>query len=273
LPSHELVGVVGNAVTREFCPDGYLRAKEALERAARTWFAEQIAAFNSAAAGEAAISQPPKDVALTPVEELAYALRPALAISEALRQQIMDVLTRTEHRLRNFLHQRVLTAYYFGGLFDQGQHAVPREFWATTDADGVLLADRYWPLGRPRALYEQRRSYPLYVLESELSTLLSDEAEPSLRSLDLPTALAGARSEQTDKPARAAADAKSRPGAKSRGIAEAIKKLWPNGLPKGLSAKDRNNEIIKWLTDARYSLPTNPERAIQRVLKLRKVRQ
>ena len=142
-----------------------------------------------------------------------------------------------------------------------------REFWATADADGVLLADRYWPFGRPRALYEQRPSYPLYVLESELSALLSDEADSPLSTLDLASALAGGRSEQTDKPARAAADATSRPSAKSRGIAEAIEKLWPNGVPKGLSAKDRNTAIIKWLRDAGYSLPINPERAIQRVLK------
>jgi hypothetical protein len=265
--------MVGHAVTSEFCPDGYVRAKDALERAARYWFPEQIAAVESAAAEESAINQPPKDGALTPVEELAQALRPPPSISDALRQQFMHLLTRTEHRLRNFLHQGVLTAYYFGGLFDQGQHAVAGEFWATTDAEGVLLAGSYWPFGRPRARYEQRPSYPLYVLESELSALLSDEPKQPLSTSDAANALAGERSEQTDKPARAAAEAESRPGAKSRGIAEAIENLWPNGLPNGLSAKDRNNAIIKWLRDAGYSVPTNPERAIQRVLQRPTTRQ
>src|SRR5262249_30729879 len=150
MPSHQLVGVVGHAVTSEFCPDGYVRAIDALESAARYWFPEHIAAFNSAVADESAISLPPKNGALTPVEEVAYALRPPPSMFDALRQQMIELLTQTEHRLRNVLHHGVLTAYYFGGLFDQGQHAVPREFWATADADGVLLANRYWPLGRPR---------------------------------------------------------------------------------------------------------------------------
>jgi hypothetical protein len=189
--------MVGHAVMREFCPDGYLRAKETLERAARYWFPEQIAAFNSAVAGETTISHPPKNRALTPVEELAYALRPPPSMSDALRQQIMHLLTEVEHRLRNRLHQGVLTAFHFGGLFDQARHAVAREFWATTDADGVLLADRYWPFGRPRAWYEQRPSYPLYVLESELSALLSDEPKQPLSTSDAANR-ACRREERTD---------------------------------------------------------------------------
>src|SRR5262249_28942467 len=72
-----------------------------------------------------------------------------------------------------------------------------------------------------------------------------------------------------DEPARAAPQAKSGPGAKMRGIGEAIDQLWPSGIPKGLSAKDRNRAIIEWLSSNGCSLPTNPERAIQRVLKTR----
>lgn len=58
-------------------------------------------------------------------------------------------------------------------------------------------------------------------------------------------------------------------GAKTRGIAGAIDELWPNEIPKGLTAKDRNKQIIKWLVENGCSVPTNPERAIQRVLKAR----
>ena len=62
-------------------------------------------------------------------------------------------------------------------------------------------------------------------------------------------------------------DSKSGPGAKTRGIAEAIGQLWPGGIPEGLTAKDRNRAIIEWLRDNKYSVPSQPERAIQRVLK------
>jgi hypothetical protein len=241
---------------RSFFPDGYVRAEEALGRAALYWFPEQMTALESAAAGESAT-----------VEELA--LRPPPSISEGLREQVVDLLTRTEHRLRNFLHQGVLTAYYFGGSFDQGPHAVARDFWATTEADGALMAGSYWPFGHPRAWHEQRPSYPLCFLESQLAALLSGEPEPPLPSPDVTDALGGGRRELPDERTCAASDAESRPGAKSRGIAEALKKLWPNGVPEGLSAKDRNRAIIRWLGDAGYSLPTNPERAIQRVLKVR----
>src|SRR5262249_20073537 len=78
-----------------------------------------------------------------------------------------------------------------------------------------------------------------------------------------------AESDKHEEPARGAPQAKSGPGAKMRGIGEAIDQLWPSGIPKGLSAKDRNKAIIEWLSSNKYSLPTNPERAIQRVLKTR----
>ena len=62
---------------------------------------------------------------------------------------------------------------------------------------------------------------------------------------------------------------KSGRGAKTRGIAQAIGQLWPNGIPEGLIAKERNKAIIDWLRDKEYSVPSQPERAIQRVLKAR----
>ena len=39
-------------VMRPFCPDGYLWAQEAIERAARSWFAQQIAEVETAAGDE-----------------------------------------------------------------------------------------------------------------------------------------------------------------------------------------------------------------------------
>jgi hypothetical protein len=64
-------------------------------------------------------------------------------------------------------------------------------------------------------------------------------------------------------------DSKSGPGAKTRGIAQAIDELWPNGVPEGLTAKDRNRAIVDWLFRNECSVPISPERAIQRALKAR----
>jgi hypothetical protein len=254
---------------RPFCPDGYVQAQDAIVWAALYWYPEQMAALETAMAGELAINERPNDDvnALTPVEKLARALRGPPSFSEGLRQQILDLVGQTEHRLRNVLHQGALTAFYFGGLFDQGRHAIARDFWATTEAEGVLISGSYWPFGQPRTRHGERPSYPLCFLESELAALLSHEPKPPLPNPDVTDVHCGGRREDQDERARAASKAQSPAGAKSRGIAEAIEELWPKGLPKGLSAKHRNKEIVKWLEHAGYSLPINQERAIQRVLK------
>ena len=51
-------------------------------------------------------------------------------------------------------------------------------------------------------------------------------------------------------------------GAKEQGIRMAIVALWSKRIPQGLSAKDRDNQIIKWLQDNGCSIPQNPQRAI-----------
>lgn len=254
-----------------FCPDGYVPVQEAIAKAALHWFSEQIATLETATADGSAIkSNPNTDVnAMTRLDALTRALgKPS--ISEGLLQQFEHILTQTEHRLRNFLHQGVLTAYYFGGLFHLGRNAVAHGFWATTEADGVLMSGTYWPFGKARARHEQRPNFPLFFLESELAASLSDEPKPPLPNPDVANVLCGGERKDHDEPARAAPELKSGLGAKTRGIAEAINQLWPSGIPKGLSAKDRNNAVIEWLGASGHSLPTNPERAIQRVLKAQK---
>jgi hypothetical protein len=67
--------------------------------------------------------------------------------------------------------------------------------------------------------------------------------------------------------AMAPAKAKISSGAKSQGIEKAIKAIWSDNIPKGLSAKERNTKIIDWLTANELSVPS--VRAIQRVLKAR----
>lgn len=255
-----------------FCPDGYITTQEAIARAAIQWFLEQIVTLETATAGGLTIESNPNTdiVAMTQLDALTHALAQP-PISEDLRQQFEHILTHVEHRLRNFLHQSVLTAYYFGSLFHPGRNAVAPEFWATTEADKVLRSGFYQAFGKRRTLYEQERpSYPLFFLELELAVLLSDE--PPLSNADIANVLRGGEHKSHHEPARAAPQSLSGPGAKTRGIAEAINQLWPNGIPIGLSAKDRNNAVIKWLNDKGYSVPINPERAIQRALSARRSR-
>jgi hypothetical protein len=251
----------GDNMPKPFCPSGYVTSQEAVERCASQWFAEKIAEFDAAAAREqAGNANRTNEQPLTPMEVAARALSRTQGISENLQQQIADILIPTENRLRNLLHLGALTASYFGGTFGQGQHAISCEFWATEEADGVLLSGRYWPFGQPRGLFEERPSYPLVFSESELAALL----EPRDASIET-VRHEICQSEQLRSPAR-------RVGAKGRGIDEAIDDLWPDRIPDGLSAKDRNKKIVEWLAANGHSRPINPERAIQRVLQARRSR-
>jgi hypothetical protein len=56
-------------------------------------------------------------------------------------------------------------------------------------------------------------------------------------------------------------------GAISDGILLAIDDLWPDEIPKGLRAKDRNKKILEWLKDNKKSIPTDLSKAVQRVLR------
>ena len=254
-----------------FRPLGYVPVQEAIVRAALFWLPEDMAALEAAAADELAINNKSNaDIdAVTPVEKLAIALRAQPLISERLRMRTVDFLIQTEHRLRSILHKGVLTAYYFGSLFDQSRQAVSSEFWATMEADGVLMSGTYSPFGKPRSWSDTPRSYPLFFLESELAALLNDDLKPPSPSSHASNELRGGEDKIRDELRRSAPKSVSGPGAKTRGVLEAINKLWPDGIPAGLSAKERNNAILVWLRSKGYSIPSNPERTIQRVLKAR----
>jgi hypothetical protein len=51
-------------------------------------------------------------------------------------------------------------------------------------------------------------------------------------------------------------------GAISDAIRLAIDDLWPDEIPKGLRAKDRNTKIFEWLKDHKKSIPTALPRAV-----------
>jgi hypothetical protein len=62
------------------------------------------------------------------------------------------------------------------------------------------------------------------------------------------------------------------PGAKTRGITEAIAQLWSNGIPTGLSAKERDRAILSQMESNGSSIPKGAARAIQRVLKAQRTK-
>lgn len=68
---------------------------------------------------------------------------------------------------------------------------------------------------------------------------------------------------------QAAASGRSRigSGAISDGVRLAIDGRWPDGIPEGLRAKERNEQVRQWLKDHDKSIPRDLPKAVQRALK------
>jgi len=249
-----------------FCPSGHVPMQQAIERAARVWYSDQIAALERAIARELAETNAPSDKAhaQTPVEILAHALAPSFAASESLQRQFWQILTQTEHGLRNFLYQGALTAYYFGGLFDQGRHAVGREYWATPAADDVLISGTIMPFGTPRSVHESRPSYPLFLVETELNALLSGDREShpssmewtqSGRKFEVEPAIdrqtEGRRTEYAppvrSHPHAVAAAKRSKSAPALERARRALESLYPNGVPDAATVS--NNRLYKQVSE------------------------
>jgi hypothetical protein len=148
-----------------FCPDGYVSVPAAIARAMQYWFADRLAAVETAVP-----DSPVKGEPNSTVDALALALSQP-SIPDALRHKLADVVTQAVDQLRRHLHHGKATAYYFG---DDGRQAVKPDFWATPTADGILESGSYFPFGRPSRWYEQRPNYPLFLLQKELNALLSE---------------------------------------------------------------------------------------------------
>jgi hypothetical protein len=169
----------------EFCPDGYLPTREAIVRAAECWFSDEFAALQSAAApGSQTKSDNDLDAAVRAFSQPQF--------PDAWRHPFAEIASQTVYRLRNFLHQGKLKAYYFG---DDGCHSVSREFWATAQARGVVESGTYWPFGEPTRRHEERLRYPLFVKQSELDALLSEQPaeKPGLPGAKMPDLVAALR--------------------------------------------------------------------------------
>ena len=155
-----------------FCPDGYVPTREALVRAAQYFFSEQIAAIERA----------PSAGSETKPNNFADAVAQAFSRSQVLntlRREFKNIVNQTEHRLRNFLHQGKLNAYYFDG---DGCHSVPRAIWATPHANGALVAGIFYSVPRdfwaPVKVSGPFAEFgPLFLLQSELDELLKRPVE------------------------------------------------------------------------------------------------
>jgi hypothetical protein len=158
----------------DFCPDGFVPTQEAIARAVERWFPEQFNQF------VVAMESQPSSRPEGHIEQAVQAF-PQWQVPGVSRHEWESIKGRTVHRLRNLLHQGKLKAYYFD---DYGGHAVPREFWATAPADGVLRSGYYSPSGPQTRVLEWRTDYPLCLLESELDKLLREESSKRQRVRD-----------------------------------------------------------------------------------------
>jgi hypothetical protein len=137
----------------------------------------------------------------------------------------------------------------------------------------LLPGDIDWKRSRPIKPWPlPRRSHSEFMLvhASRVAHLVDRTIEAiEVRSSDVSRIFIGPATQVVPKAARASLSRKSASGAKTRGINEALASLWPDGLPDGLIAKDRNNQIRQYLIDQKLSVPADLSRIIQRALKKR----
>jgi hypothetical protein len=165
----------------DFCPDGYLPIADALAQASLYLFPDYFEEFERSAASRS------ETTAKSGVEQLARALSVPLPPSE-----LWEIARATVDWLRHLLHRGKLIAHYFDR--NGRRHSVRQAFWVTAEADGVLESGAYWPFGQPTRPFEERPGYTLFLEQSALQKLLSEEADqksllPMARKTDLVEAL------------------------------------------------------------------------------------
>jgi hypothetical protein len=101
----------------DFWPDGYVPTQKAIAMAAQHWFAERFDAL------EAATEAGPPAKSESHIEEAVRAFSQP-QIPEVWGHAFEETVSQTVHRLRNFLHQGKLDAYYFES---DGRQTVPRD--------------------------------------------------------------------------------------------------------------------------------------------------
>jgi hypothetical protein len=155
----------------DFCAEDFMPVKAAIVKAAHCWFPEPL----ERAVPQLATSDSNIDAAVQALWQLNRAEWP------------WDAIKQTVTRLRNYLHQAKITAYYFT---KDARQVVAQNFWATSEADDVLESGLYWPdgypsiidHGEPSTIDEQRRPPTLFFMQSELDALLSQRPTVRKRS-------------------------------------------------------------------------------------------
>jgi hypothetical protein len=179
-------------------------------------------------------------VAYTPVwEPLADALKRVMATGESEAEAKIDLCRAVADRKID-VQVRIAASEYgmrgqvcSGGNVDVPVHLHPRDFdWVQSRPlkpwpIGPKFGEHYWSISG----WKNRLIDLIELLTAHVTDVLSLGAEPH------------------DKQAYAGSKSKSDPGAKTRGITEAISQLWPNEIPKGLSAKEHQ----EWVAVARCS--------------------
>jgi hypothetical protein len=212
-------------------------------------------------------------VAYTPDwEPLADALKRVMTTGVAENEAKTDLCRAVADRKIN-VRVRIAASDSMGGqFFSDGNVGVPRHL-NPDDFDWTRSRPlRPWSIG---PMLGQHYSWDWEDRPIDLIELLTSDVKKVLHGASaragvdiLPPTVGRVSSGAASVPYKPAAPkSKPGPGAKKQGITDAINQLWPHGIPRGLSAKDRNRQIIDWLTRNQYSVPGNPERAIQRVLK------
>jgi hypothetical protein len=128
-----------------------------------------------------------------------------------------------------------------------------------------------WRSSRPLGSWgsvSKRPSEPVTLFAARAGRLVDRKIEViEVRTLDVSNLFCGPSNQVDVNPPRDLPERRLAAGAKARGVKQAIEALWPDGVPDGLSAKDRDNKVVEWLRAKNLSVPANPGRMIQRVLK------
>ena len=143
-----------------FCPEGFIPVETAILKVANRWFPESL----ETAVPQLATSDGNIEVAVQALRQLKRAEWP------------WDAIGQTITCLRNYLRQAKIKAYYFS---KDGRQTVGQNFWATSEAGGVLAFGVYWPNGDPStighrdpSIIDEQRPTTLFLMQSEVDALL-----------------------------------------------------------------------------------------------------
>jgi hypothetical protein len=157
---------MAHEIASSFCPEGYVSTPQAILRAAQFWFPEQCGAAVRAAGSTAAGTNGTIDAILE-----AFTRSPWPQFADAFEHTVGELVGMTVQRLRKVLHEGTIDAVYFTR---DGPQRVDEKFWATTEADDILERGTFWPFGKPYR-WQEAPNYQLYIKQSQLDALLSEE--------------------------------------------------------------------------------------------------